>query len=445
VRRSSILAGLLALGCAERPAPNRAARAVSAVTPVASAVSAGTPVASAVPRLPPSSAAARAFYGSHFSKRPRAADLVELGRLLFFDPALSASGKQACSSCHDPKFAYGPPGVRSVELGGPALDQPGIRAVPSLRYLEKVPRFGERFFDEDLGDADQGPTGGRTWDGRADTLHDQALAPLLSPFEMANASVGEVVAKVARASYAERFRDTFGRDVFDDPERASNAVLLVLEVFQQSPADFYPFTSRYDAYLRQRGALDARELRGLALFDDAKKGNCAHCHTSHVRRGKFPLFTDFGFIALGVPRNREIPKNRDPAFFDLGLCGPLRSDLARHREYCGEFRTPPLRNVSLRRSFFHNGVVHSLEAVLSFYATRDTTPAKWYPGSHGALPYDDLPPSLRANVNQEPPFGRKPGQAPALTPSEREDLLAFLKTLDDADVASPDTRAAGAK
>lgn len=425
--RSLVFAGLLAaLACSHRASPTPASKAATSAVPTASDGAAPAP----------SSAAARAFYGQHFSKRPRAVDMVELGRLLFFDPALSASGRQSCSSCHDPKFAYGPSDTRSVELGGPALDQPGLRAVPSLRYLEKVPRFEEHYFDEDLGDSDQGPTGGHTWDGRADTLHDQAIAPLTSPFEMANANVAEVVAKVVRAAYAERFRGVFGADVFDTPERASNAVLLVLEVFQQSPTDFYPFTSRYDAYLRQKGELDARELRGLALFDDPNKGNCAHCHTSRVRHGKFPLFTDFGFIALGVPRNRQIPKNGDPKFFDLGLCGPLRTDLATHKDYCGAFRAPPLRNVSLRRSFFHNGVFHSLKEVLSFYATRDTTPAKWYPGSHGKLPYDDLPPELSANVNQERPFGRKPGQAPALSPNEIDDMLAFLKTLDDADVAA---------
>lgn len=311
-----------------------------------------------------------------------------------------------------------------------------MRAVPSLRYLETVPRFSEHFFDEDVNESvDQGPTGGHSWDGRADTLHDQARAPLTSPFEMANTSVADVVAKVVRASYAGRFRAVFGTSVFDEPARGENAVLLALEVFQQSPADFYPFTSRYDAYLRRKSELDARELRGLSLFDDPHKGNCAHCHPSQSRHGKFPLFTDFGYVALGVPRNRELPQNRDPQFFDLGLCGPLRTDLSARREYCGEFRAPSLRNVSLRRSFFHNGVFHSLADVLAFYATRDTTPAQWYRG-HARLPYDDLPPELRANVNQEPPFGRKPGQPPALTPSELGDVLAFLKTLDDADVAA---------
>jgi cytochrome c peroxidase len=209
---------------------------------------------------------------------------------------------------------------------------------------------------------------------------------------------------------------------------------LTLEAFQQSPRDFYPFTSRYDAYLRKKGDLSAQELRGLAAFNDPHRGNCNHCHRSGIVHGKFPEFTDFGFVALGVPRNTSLPVNRDPKFFDLGLCGPLRSDLKTHREYCGEFRAPPLRNVALRRVFFHNGALHELRDAVRFYATRDTKPSAWYPRASGKFPYDDLPPEFRANVNQEPPFGRKPGQAPALTSAEIDDVIAFLQTLTDEDV-----------
>jgi cytochrome c peroxidase len=383
----------------------------------------------------PSSATARAFYADRFSKRPYPPDVMELGRTLFFDPALSASGKMACATCHDPRFAYGPADERATELGGPKLEDVGLRAVPSLRYLEKVPRFSEHFYDEDIDESvDQGPTGGHTWDGRADTLHDQARLPLTSPLEMANASLDAVLAKVKAAAYASRFQAVFGADVFDDPERGSAAVLLALEDFQQSPKDFYPYNSRYDAYLRRNGTLTAEEQRGLAAFEDPQRGNCAHCHPSAVRHGKFPQFTDFGFVALGVPRNRTLPQNADPKFFDRGLCGPLRTDLAAHTEYCGAFRAPSLRNVTLRKTFFHNGVFHDLGEVLAFYATRDTAPGRWY---HAGARYDDLPAAERGNVNQEPPFGRKPGQAPALDAQASADIRAFLATLTDEDLLPP--------
>ncbi|MEI9941128.1 MAG: cytochrome c peroxidase [Pseudomonadota bacterium] len=365
-------------------------------------------------------------------------DVTELGRTLFFDPALSASQQQSCASCHDPKFAYGPPNDRSTQLGGGDLKSGGLRAAPSLRYLQIVPRFSEHYFDEATDESvDQGPTGGHTWDGRADTLHEQALLPLTSIHEMANDSIESVVAKVERAAYAPRFRAIFGDDVFAEPVRARSAVLLSLEVFQQSPKDFYPYSSRYDAYLRQQLQLNARELRGLSLFNDQNKANCAHCHVSVVRKGAFPQFTDFGFAALGVPRNSSLTQNQDHSFFDLGLCGPLRKDLTNRREYCGAFRAPTLRNVALRRAFFHNGVFHSLEQTLQFYAQRDTNPSKWYPTSKGKPDsFDDLPPELRGNVNREPPFGRKPGQAPTLSNSEIQDLIAFLNALTDADLES---------
>ncbi|HKA90571.1 MAG TPA: cytochrome c peroxidase [Haliangiales bacterium] len=371
-------------------------------------------------------AARTAFYASTFSKRPSVPAMTALGRALFFDPALSASGKLACATCHDPARAYGPPGDGAVALGGPTMTAAGVRAVPSLRYLQQVPPFTEHFHDSDENDSlDQGPAGGRTWDGRAQSAHDQARLPLLSPLEMANASLDAVAAKVAAAPYAPKFRETFGDDVFADPALATKAILLALEVFQQSPAEFYPYTSKYDAYLRGQAKLTDAEARGLALFNAPAKGNCASCHPSAIKGGGFPAFSDFGFVAVGVPRNPEIPANADPAYFDLGLCGPFRTDLRGRHEYCGMFRTPTLRNVALKRRFFHNGSFRDLTQVVRFYVERDVHPEKFYP--RGA--FDDLPPEYRANVNAEPPFGRR--AEPALTEADIADVVAFLGTLTD--------------
>jgi cytochrome c peroxidase len=176
----------------------------------------------------------------------------------------------------------------------------------------------------------------------------------------------------------------------------------------------------------------------LALFNDPRKGNCASCHPSQIRRGAFPNFTDFGYNALGVPRNRAIPANADPAFHDLGLCGPLRTDLHGHPGYCGSFRVPSLRNVALRRAFFHNGVFHRLDQVIAFYVERDNKPGRWYPTVGGQVDsYDDLPSAHRGNVNREPPFGGKPGATAALDRREIRDLVAFLRTLTDSDQPKP--------
>jgi cytochrome c peroxidase len=374
------------------------------------------------------------FYGAAFERPTTAAAMAAVGRALFFDTGLSASGKIACATCHDPSHAYGPAGDQPVQLGGASNARPGVRAVPSLTYTQNIPPFTEHFFDSEGDDsADQGPAGGRTWDGRAQSAHDQARLPLLSPFEMANASPEAVAAKVGRAPYAPEFRATFGEHVFADPALVFKGVLLALETYQQTPAAFYPYTSKYDAYLKGSATLTGQELRGLAAFGDPARGNCARCHPSAVRGGALPQFTDFGYAALGVPRNPRIPANADPRYYDLGLCGPLRQDLAAVPEYCGRFRTPSLRNVSARRVFFHNGAFHRLEGVVRFYAERDTAPQKWYPrAADGQVSiFDDLPARYRHNVERAPPLDRHEGERPAMSETDIADIVAFLNTLTD--------------
>ncbi len=212
--------------------------------------------------------------------------------------------------------------------------------------------------------------------------------------------------------------------MFDDPARAFRGVLLALETYQQDPAEFYPYSSKYDAWLRREAALTPQEARGLAAFGDPARGNCVRCHPSGIRRGAFPAFTDFGYAALGVPRNPAIPANADGHYVDLGLCGPLRTDLAGQLRYCGLFRTPSLRNVATRRVFMHNGVFHRLQDVVRFYARRDADP-------RGTPAFDDLPPEYRGNVDRLPPFDRRPGDPPVLSDAEVADVVAFLRTLTD--------------
>ncbi len=352
--------------------------------------------------------------------------MTALGRALFLDVTLSESGTIACATCHSPSHAFGPPNDLAVQPGGDGR-QSGLRAVPSLMYAQNVPPFTEHYADDDGDDSiDQGPAGGRTWDGRAQSAHEQARLPLLSPLEMANASPLAVTQRVERAAYADRFRNTFGARVFDDPALAFKAILLSLETYQQDPAEFYPYSSKYDAWLRREATLTAAEARGLAAFNDPARGNCARCHPSGIRDGAFPQFTDFGYAALGVPRNAAIPANADPRYVDLGLCGPLRTDLADKKEYCGMFRTPTLRNVATRRTFFHNGVVHSLQDAVRFYAERDAQRER-----------SDLPPAYEPNLDVQAPFGRQRGERPALRDADIDDIVAFLTTLTDGYARDP--------
>ena len=375
----------------------------------------------------------RPFYANTFERIPDAAALTALGRALFLDPALSASGKIACATCHDPEHDFAPGNGQAVQRGGGDGRSFGVRAVPSLKYTQNVPPFTEHYFDDEGDDSvDQGPAGGRTWDGRSQSFHDQARLPLFSPFEMANANADAVATKV-EARYAAQFRQVFGERIFSDKALAFKGVLMALEAFQQSPAEFYPYSSKYDAYLRHEAPLSTQELRGLAAFNDPEKGNCARCHPSSLQKGAFPQFTDFGFAAIGAPRNSAIPANADAGYYDLGLCGPLRTDLKAKQEYCGLFRTPSLRNVARRAVYLHNGVFNSLSDVVRFYAERDTQPQKWYPRATdgGTLKFNDLPESYRANLDVQAPFDRHAGDAPALSDAEIADIVTFLRTLTD--------------
>lgn len=353
---------------------------------------------------------------------------AKLGARIFDDPSLSASGALACSGCHQAQHAHASTAV--VNLGGPALDQAGTRNSPTLRYLDQNPAF---FFD-----GEGTPTGGFNRDGRASSLMAQAHRPFLAPNEMANASTADVVARLAAAAYADEFKALFGADVFADADTAFARALFALAAFQREDTAFHPYTSRYDDFLRGTGTLSEQERRGLALYNNPAKGNCAACHpSSRGADGSLPLFTDFTYDNLGVPRNPAIAANADPAFFDLGLCGPGREDLADRRDLCGAFKVPTLRNIAVTAPYFHNGRFATLTEAMRFYVRRDTHPEEWYPRrADGSIDqFDDLPDFARINVNlTEAPYNRRPGEAPALSESEIADVIAFLGTLTDADL-----------
>ncbi len=171
-------------------------------------------------------------------------------------------------------------------------------------------------------------------------------------------------------------------------------------------------------------------MRGYLLFNDPQKADCGGCHLDQpTPDGLPPLFTDHQFEALGVPRNDALAANRDPAYFDLGICGPYREDLAGQTQYCGMFLTPTLRNVATRHVFMHNGVYHTLQQVMDFYDFRDTEPGKVYPGGNK---YNDIPKQYQANVDvTDPPFDRKVGEIAAMTAQDEQDIIAFLATLTD--------------
>ena len=216
--------------------------------------------------------------------------------------------------------------------------------------------------------------------------------------------------------------------------RASPASRKRSRSSSRTTASFYPYSSKYDAYLAGKATLTPQEARGLELFNEPTKGNCAACHISQRGNdGTPPQFTDFGLIAIGVPRNPAIPANADPDYVDLGLCGPLRTDLQDRADYCGLFRTPTCATSPRGRPSSTTAPSTTCARSWSSTSQRDTNPERWYPrGPDGSVrKFDDLPAIYHANINLDPPFDRQPGEAPALSAAEIDDVVAFLRTLTD--------------
>ena len=350
-------------------------------------------------------------------------ELAQLGALAYEERLLSSSGRMSCATCHDPAFFHGPPNAKPVQVGGTLQTEFGVRAAPSLRYLERQPAFDVATLH-----------GGLMADGRADTLAQQARLPWFSVLEFGLDGSAELVRRLRLTVWGHRFFTHFGDS--HDNDVIVGQLADALAAFMREDPRMHPYDSKFDQVAAGRETFSAAEQRGRAVFRDPARGNCAGCHPDTSGDGLPPLFTDFRYAAQGLPRNAEIPANADPSYFDLGLCGPQRADLKLRPELCGMFRTPGLRNAAVRPSYFHNGVLHSLADVVDFYNTRDTRPARWYPQVDGVVQsFNDMPPALRANVTHGPPFGARMANRPPLNPRAVSDLVCFLETLTDGHVA----------
>jgi cytochrome c peroxidase len=351
---------------------------------------------------------------------------ARLGKQLFNDATLSTPAGMSCATCHNPAKAFGGNNgsTNGVAVGNVAGVQ-GTRTTPSLMYGSFAPAFAMV-----PGDDGPTPTGGQFLDGRVDTQAQQALQPLLAATEMNNPDGATVAHSVSLASYAADFQAEFGADIFARPADAFAAVGAALQAYEHS-AEFHPFSSRFDDYVRGHDTFTPSQRRGMRLFFDPSKGNCVGCHAADLTSSDpaASLFTDFTYDNLGVPRNAGIPANSDTTFFDYGLGGPKRTLPGGDTTLNGAFKVPTLRNVAVKEAFFHNGRFTTLQETIEFYATRDTDPTRWY----GSGPkFNDLDAAFRGNVNTaEVPYDRHPGEAPHLDATEIHDLIAFIQTLTD--------------
>ena len=331
----------------------------------------------------------------------------DLGKLLFFDPMLSTPPGQACSHCHSPGAGFGNPNQQLPVSQGAHADRYGNRNDMTASYAAHIPPLT---FDE----AEGLWVGGLFWDGRAGSLAEQAKGPPLNPLEMANPDAEAVVAAIRTAHYSEQFLEVYGEGSLADADEAYDLMADAIAAYEMS-RELNPFDSKYDLYLAGEAELTDQELRGLALFEDEEKGNCAACHPSRPGPdGTPPLFTDYTYDNLGTPKNPEnpfyfLPPEFNPDgvdYVDLGL-GPVVGS----SEFNGFFRVPTLRNVAATGPYMHNGVFHTLYQVVSFYNSRDVAP--W--------PAPEVPTAV--NRDELGDLG--------LTPREMESIVAFLKTLTD--------------
>jgi cytochrome c peroxidase len=330
-----------------------------------------------------------------------------LGKLLFFEKTLSTPPGQACATCHAPEVAFADPETDLPVSRGVIPGRYGNRNDMTVTYAAYIPPL---HFDqeEDLW------IGGLFWDGRVNSLAQQAMQPPLNPLEMANPDTETIAEKLRALSYASLFTEVYGADALTNPGIAYSNMADAIEAYEKT-SELSPFSSKYDHWLRGEAELTKQELRGLKLFEAEDKGNCAACHPSRPNEdGTPPLFTDFTYDNLGTPPNPEnpfysLPVELNPdgfAFIDLGL-GKTVNDSAQN----GKFRVPTLRNVAVTPPYMHNGVFKNLFTVMAFYNSRDVV----------AWPA----PEVSVNVNKD-----ELGDL-GLSNQQLEDIVAFLKTLTD--------------
>ncbi len=331
---------------------------------------------------------------------------IVVGKLLFFDTNLSTPPGQACASCHDPEAGFAEPDAELAVSQGVLMWLVGNRNAPTAAYASLSPAFR---YDETEG----AYVGGQFWDGRAATLVDQAKGPFLNPVEMHNENRAAVIAAVEASAYADLFERVFGKGIFATPDAAYDKVAEALAEFE-SGAEVNRFTSKFDFVAQGKAMFTDAEARGKSLFET--KGKCADCHTSKpASDGKPPVFTDFTYSNLGVPRNPSLPFYAMPPeynpdgdkFIDRGL-GPIVGKPSED----GKFKVPTLRNIGKTAPYMHNGAFVTLREVVEFYNTRDVKPQLG-------------PPEVAENVNTTD-LGNL-----LLNEQDVDDLIAFMMTLTD--------------
>lgn len=306
---------------------------------------------------------------------PMTVEGVELGRRLFYDPILSGDSSLSCAGCHQQAFAFTVPDQFSLGIEG----VPGNRNSMPLFNLGWSPNF--------------------TWDGRAETLEEQALEPVPNPVEMHLEWPDAVSRLESHDLYPSWFCDAFGASEIH-PELATKAMAQFLR-------SIVSFDSDYDKAVRNELELEDSALDGFDVFLDegggqGGAGHCFHCH------GFLPFFTDHTFHNNGLDAVADFNMWPDPG----------RGGITNEIQDYGHFRSPSLKNIALTAPYMHDGRIATLEGVVEHYNSNFQISGQ---------PYDDPLAVSDFALGLD------------LTEDEKSNLISFLNTLTDSTlITNPD-------
>ena len=288
---------------------------------------------------------------------PPTADTIALGRKLFYDTRVSVDNTLSCASCHQPS-AYFTDG-KNVSSG--VRGQLGTRNAPTILNAAYLPF--------------------QFWDGRAQTLEEQAAFPIANPVEMSQPHAADVSKLGSDPEYQAMFKKAFGTEDVNI-ERVEAALASFERTMLSGNSAFDRFM-----YSKDQSVLTPAQVRGYFVFLDPTRGNCAACHTVGPHDA---LFTDGKFHNIGQGVNES------GNFTDVG-----RFHETKVATDTGAFKTATLRNVAKTAPYMHDGSLKTLKAVVDFYA-----------GQGNSNPY--LDPEMK-KIH--------------LTGTDRTDLIEFLNAL----------------
>lgn len=404
---------------------------------------------------------------------PDLTGLEALGKAIFFDQNLSSSATQSCATCHAPQVGFtGPDSLVNASgavYEGAVDGRFGNRKPPASAYAGESPKL---YYNEAKGEW----IGGMFWDGRAtgwtlgDPLAEQAQGPFLNPLEQNMPDAAAVCFTVVDSAYASLFEEVWGPGSLDcvgDVAGSYERIARSIAAYERS-SEVNPFSSKFDLFwdkakkarkdvtkikfgttrdpnrwqaYRNLGLNDA-ELQGLAAFNDPTRANCASCHALTPGSTGYPLFTDFSYHNLGIPKNPDNPFYSMPpewnpdgeSWVDYGLGGYLKSAGYPAEVYeteLGKQKVPTLRNVDRRpstdfvKAYGHNGYFKSLADIIRFYAWRGMGGGcKCGGGGMGGG-------GMGGSMFPPPEVSQNLATLKMFSMMDQSNILAFLKTLSD--------------